>query len=248
MEDNMQKDIAPAGAEKEQGLVKGAVILDMSEIDLVGVKTRVSSKKQTNFEDIEAFIAEKREDGTLDALKQLAVADEEGVVKLYGVAMNFGKDDYDYFVGVETKETPDGESGFEQLTVAESQYAMFTASGAAPSSIRECWKKIYNEWFGVVPFNSTGAPELEEWDFTSDRSAEDFKLSVYVPVKRIIKSEKKERPSIMGYVVGGGLGVLTGAVIGNAMGDQRTGIMIGLVAGLILGRVGQKILEDRFRK
>lgn len=247
MEDKETKSLEAASVE-EPSEVRGASILTMSDIDLVGVTKRVSSKKQTNFDDVEAFIAEKRQDGTLEALKALAVPDDEGRCMLYGVSLNFDKDEYDYFLGVESKQTPKPASGLEELCVAQSLYARFTAQGSAPSSVKACWKNIYNDWFGAVPYNHSGAPELEEWEFDAPRGGEDAKISVYVPVKRINIKARQNRPSILGYVVGGGLGVLVGAVLGGAAGDTRVGVMIGLVAGLILGGVAKKILEDRFKK
>ena len=226
--------------------VRGATMLTMSDLDLVGVMRRVSSKKQTNFADVEAFINEKTLDGTLDALKALAVEDEQGRIMLYGVSLNFDKDEYDYFLGVESKETPG--AGYEALCVEESLYARFAAVGAAPQSVKACWKNIYNDWFGAAPYNHSGAPELEEWELGGARDDENAHINVYVPVKRIIRKPRENRPSILGYVVGGGLGVLVGSVLGSAAGDTRMGVIIGLVAGLVLGGVAKKILESRFKK
>ncbi len=244
-ESDVDSEAASQGEPKE---VRGATMLTMTDLDLVGVTRRVSSKRQTNFADVEAFIDEKLADGTLDALKALSVLDEAGQVKLYGVSLNFDKEEYDYFLGVESKETPKTTSGLETITVQESLYARFDVHGAAPQSVKECWKDIYNNWFGAVPYNHSGAPELEEWTLGSARGDENAELKVYVPVKRIIRKSLEKRPSILGYVVGGGLGVLVGSVLGSASGDTRMGVIIGLVAGLVLGGVAKKILEGKFKK
>ncbi len=85
----------------------------------------------------------------------------------------------DQYVGVATqKQAP---AGYDVLEVAQSDWAVFTATGPFSETVQNTWARIYSEWLASSDYQLTGGPELL-WYSSPDLTRADCKNEIWIPV------------------------------------------------------------------
>lgn len=73
-------------------------------------------------------------------------------------------------------------SGFDSLSVPESDWAVFPSCGSYPEALQNTWAAIYSEWLGSSGYELTGGPEIL-WNESDDTSLADFRSEIWIPVR-----------------------------------------------------------------
>lgn len=88
--------------------------------------------------------------------------------------------EFDYVIGSFTEAAVDG---YDNYTVPEAEWAVFTLEGPISETIQDTWKRIFSEWFPETGFKHAPAPELEVY-LGGDVNAPDYVMEIWIPVER----------------------------------------------------------------
>ncbi|CDM70348.1 Transcriptional regulator, AraC family [Clostridium bornimense] len=145
---------------------------------LLGRKKTISTKNGENFIQIPKFWNESCEDGTCDKLMGLC---DDSNKAMYGVCYNFGKDEFDYMIAVNSNK--DVEEKYEVLDVPELTWVKFECRGKMPEAQQNVWKRIFTEWLPTSGYEHDEGPEIE-WYSNGDMSSDNYLSEIWIPIKK----------------------------------------------------------------
>lgn len=105
---------------------------------------------------IPRFIKRKWRDGTIPRLYEAA-----GPLTVMGVLYNYSPDHeyYRYMISIEQSEKS-LDLYNETVEIPDASWAIFSGKGKYPESVKECWTRIYAEWFPATGYKHDDAPQL----------------------------------------------------------------------------------------
>ena len=145
---------------------------------LVGKIKGVTTKDGQNFIEIPKFWNELCENGTCDKLMDLC---DDSNKSMYGVCYNFGKDEFDYMVAVESNKELNEK--YEVLDVPELTWVKFECRGRMPEAQQSVWKRIFTEWFPTSGYEHDEGPEIE-WYSDGDMNSDNYLSEIWIPIKK----------------------------------------------------------------
>lgn len=145
---------------------------------LVGKKKNVATKNGESFIQIPKFWNESCEDGTCDKLMELC--DDSNKI-MYGVCYNFGTDEFDYMIAVNSNKNVEGK--YEVLDVPELTWVKFECRGKMPEAQQNVWKRIFTEWLPNSGYDHDEGPEIE-WYSNGDMNSDNYISEIWIPIKK----------------------------------------------------------------
>ncbi|MDR3542334.1 MAG: effector binding domain-containing protein, partial [Desulfosporosinus sp.] len=116
-------------------------IVDKESFAVVGKQRGLSLVDGENFIQVAKFWDDCIKDGSYQWLSSKA-----GKLGLLGIFKDFGKDDFNYIVGVEEiKDTLP--KGYVSATIPAATYAVFESVGTLPEALVNIIRRVYSEWF-----------------------------------------------------------------------------------------------------
>ncbi len=193
-----------------------------------GKRGTINTKTAKNDEQVRAFWQECGANGTLEALRALALPGARG---FFAACTDFKSHAYDYWIAVEVEADADIPDGFERLETRERTCAVFTAKGPAHETVSSMWHAVYNEWFPKGSYIYVPGPEIEHYPF-GDREAADYRTEIFVPVKKADggKEPPKRRDATLGVLF-----VSVGAVAGMLIAGSSEQPLFAMLVGGALG-------------
>lgn len=139
---------------------------------------------------------------TIEQLKVLSNVEPSGIIS---ASTNFSEERMeesgalDHYIGVAT--TSREATGFDELIVATSTWAVFESIGPFPETLQNVWGRIYSEWFPASGYEAVEGPEIL-WNENKDTKNPKYRSEIWIPVKKkslnIVKTYVFLGHSIMG--------------------------------------------------
>ncbi|WKY43181.1 AraC family transcriptional regulator [Eubacteriaceae bacterium ES2] len=160
--------------------IKGDCVMDYriekkEAFRIVGVSAPLEKEIEKNFEVVPAMWGQALENGTIEKLASIMDGSLKG---LLGVSLCNEVSDWKYFIAVESHQAV--EDVFEELTVPEATWAIFTGRGSN-LTIQELEKRIVTEWFPTSGYEYGNAPDIEVY---INPDPNDALYEVWIPVVR----------------------------------------------------------------
>ena len=130
-----------------------------------------------NFEQVPKFWYDCMNDGSYELISSKA-----GKLGVLGICKDFGKDEFNYMLGVEKGKDILPE-GYVSSTIPAATWAIFESIGALPDAIQDLTKRIFTEWLPSAGYQHDCAPELEVYP-EGDIYSTDYKCEIWIPVKK----------------------------------------------------------------
>ena len=153
-------------------------IVDKESFNVVGKQRRMTMVDGENFVQVPKFWDDCMKDGSYEW-----VSSKAGKLGLLGISMDFGKDEFNYIVGVEEiKDTLP--KGYVSATIPAATWAVFESVGALPEALVDIIRRVYSEWFPATGYqHDLCAPALEIYP-EGDMHSPDYKCEYWVSVKK----------------------------------------------------------------
>jgi AraC family transcriptional regulator len=152
-------------------------IVDKRSFTVVGKQRRITMVDGENFKQVPKFWDDCMKDGSYQWISSKA-----GKLGVLGICKDFGKDEFNYMIGVEEiKDTLP--KRYISATIPAATWAVFESVGALPEAIQDLTRRIFTEWLPSAGYQHDCAPELEvypEGDFYST----DYKCEIWIPIKK----------------------------------------------------------------
>lgn len=163
--------------------IKGAVHMDYriekkEAFRIVGISVPLEPVIEKNFEEVPKVWGKAAQDGTIAKLCGLMNQHPMGVLGVS--ACNAPADRWRYFIAVASTLPADG---FEEYTVPEATWAVFSGQGTG-ISIQELEQRIITEWLPTSGYEYGNGPDVEVY---LDPDPENTKYEVWIPV---VKQDK----------------------------------------------------------
>lgn len=140
---------------------------------IVGISEPLHKEIEKNFEIVPQMWQKAAMDGSIPKLATLMNQQPMG---LLGVSVCNEQEDWRYFIGVSSTLTI--EEGFEEYTVPQSTWAIFTGSGTS-QSIQILEQRIVTEWLPTSGYEYANAPDIEVYLNPDPTNAQ---YEVWIPV------------------------------------------------------------------
>ena len=149
---------------------------------IIGFRKRIRLQFEGENHQIDSLL-EKITDKVKEELLSINDTDPKGLLNVSAAFSNRTKEGstLDHYIGVAAEK--DGYEGFDSLSVAESDWAIFTAEGKYPEALQNTWASIYSEWLPFSGYTLTGGPEIL-WNEDEDRTKENFRSEIWIPVRK----------------------------------------------------------------
>lgn len=145
---------------------------------LVGKSIKVSCVNNEHYAKIPEFWSQCQKNGVYSLLISLDTGNPKGVFGLFGF---YDKDsneiEYSIMV-ISNKSVP---TGFTEIILPETTWAVFDCRGRVPQSIHKGWKYLNEEWLLKYPFKHAPCPELE-WYSDGNVYSEDYLSQIWIPI------------------------------------------------------------------
>ena len=153
-------------------------IVNKGSFTVVGKQRRISLVDGENFIQVSKFWDDCIQDGSYQWISSKA-----GKLGLLGISKDFGKDEFNYIVGVEEiKDTL--RKGYVSANIPDTTWAVFESVGALPETLIDIIRRIYSEWFPATGYqHDLCTPALEVYP-EGDKFSPDYRCEYWVPVKK----------------------------------------------------------------
>ncbi|EGW41797.1 AraC family transcriptional regulator [Desulfosporosinus sp. OT] len=153
-------------------------IVDKGSFTVVGKQRRISLVDGENFIQGAKFWDDCVKDGSYQWISSKA-----GKLGVLGVFKDFGKDDFNYIIGVEEiKDTLP--KGYVSATIPAATWAVFESVGALPEALVDIIRRIYSEWFPATGYqHDCCTPGLEVYP-EGNKHSPNYRCEYWVPVKK----------------------------------------------------------------
>ncbi|KRF13725.1 AraC family transcriptional regulator [Paenibacillus sp. Soil787] len=152
-------------------------IVNRDEFQVTGKTIRVSLEDGEDMRLIPQFWHACESDGTVERLRALHL----DRILLGICTTDYQREELTYAIAAES-DVPTTDKEQVSLHIPASTWAVFTSTGALPSTIQGVWRRIFEEWFPATSYQHTGGPELEVY-LPGDPRSDDYKCEVWIPVK-----------------------------------------------------------------
>ncbi|WP_432352947.1 GyrI-like domain-containing protein [Sporosarcina sp. A2] len=155
-------------------------IINKEAFAIVGKSIRTSTVEGQNHRNIAQFWIDSNQNGFADELAQVS-----GDLGLIGVCMDFDneQEQLTYAIGAE-KTTNNVPSGWDEVKIPASTWAVFPVHGAMPDAMPSVWQRIFSEWFPATGYEHSGGPEMEVYLSDSDPYSADYYSEIWIPIKK----------------------------------------------------------------
>ena len=152
-------------------------IIKKEAFDVIGKKTKISTKDGEHSRRIAEFWDECNNDGTCD--KILTISDGKN---MFGITLDFdgNTEQITYMIGMENTSNS-ADNGFDIIKIPAATWAVFKSIGPIPESIANTWASIFQEWFPETGFLHDDAPEIEVYNAGNTRAL-DYECEAWVPI------------------------------------------------------------------
>lgn len=158
-------------------------IVEKESFKLVGLKKRV----QIIFNGVNPEIAKMYgllTPTVIERLKALSNVEPTGILS---ASTNFSEErmeengELDHYIGVAT--TSREVTGFDELVIAASTWAVFESIGPFPETLQNVWGRIYSEWFPASGYETVEGPEIL-WNESKNTDNPKYRSEIWIPVKK----------------------------------------------------------------
>ena len=156
---------------------------------VLGLKTELSTVNQEHLKKIPQLWQEIYQDGTLDRLMQLGVA-EGCCPHPLGLCLmeEARKNSILYMIGVKAPEGAAGEE-WDNFVVPALTWAVFSVAGKIPEAIQQAFRQIYAGPFPIDDYHRAVGPDIEVY-FDGDMNSPDYRCEVWIPVMKSLEVKK----------------------------------------------------------
>ena len=153
-------------------------IVDKGSFTVVGKQRRITMVDGENFIQVSKFWDDCMKDGSYQWISSKA-----GKLGVLGIFKDFGKNEFNYIVGVEEiKDTLP--KGYVSATIPAATWAVFESVGALPEALVDIIRRVYSEWFPATGYqHDCCTPGLEVYP-EGDKHSPDYRCEYWVPVKK----------------------------------------------------------------
>lgn len=152
-------------------------IVDKRSFTVIGKQRRITMVDGENFKQVPEFWNDCMKNDSYDWIKSKA-----GKLGVLGICKDFGKDEFNYMIGVEEiKDTLP--RGYVSATIPAATWAVFESVGALPEAIQDLTRRIFTEWLPSTGYEHDCAPELEVYP-EGDLYSSDYKCEIWIPIKK----------------------------------------------------------------
>lgn len=150
---------------------------------LIGIRTKISCTDNEHYRKIPEFWNVCEKNGTYSMLLSLDTGKPKGIFGLFG-CYDETTNEIEYSIMV-ISDIP-LPSGFTEIEIPESAWAVFDCIGAVPTAVQNGWNYLNEEWLVKYPFKHAPYPELE-WYSDANVYSSDYLSQIWIP---IIKEER----------------------------------------------------------
>ena len=144
-------------------------IVEKAPFTIVGFKRRFHT--ETSYQEIPKFWKEW-------------MSDMKGLTGIYGVCMDMGGKDFDYWIADDYVPWKDVPEGCETAVIPGSLWAQFKCRGALPESLQSVNTQIWSQWLPTLKgYALAGNYSLEVYGPPTEKP-EDYECYIWIPLKR----------------------------------------------------------------
>ena len=152
-------------------------IVDKGSFKVVGKQRRITMADGENFKQVPEFWYDCMKDGS-----HQWICSRAGKLGVLGICKDFGKDEFNYMIGVEEiKDTLP--KGYISASIPAATWAVFESVGALPEAIQDLTRRIFTEWLPSTGYQHDCAPELEVYP-VGDTSSANYRCEIWIPIKK----------------------------------------------------------------
>ena len=130
-----------------------------------------------NFKQVPEFWYDCMKDGS-----HQWICSRAGKLGVLGICKDFGKDEFNYMIGVEEiKDTLP--KGYISASIPAATWVVFESVGALPEAIQDLTRRIFTEWLPSTGYQHDCAPELEVYP-VGDTSSTNYRCEIWIPIKK----------------------------------------------------------------
>jgi len=152
-------------------------IVDKGSFKVVGKQRRITMADGENFKQVPEFWYDCMKDGS-----HQWICSKAGKLGVLGICKDFGKDEFNYMIGVEEiKDTLP--KGYISASIPAATWVVFESVGALPEAIQDLTRRIFTEWLPSTGYQHDCAPELEVYP-VGDTSSTNYRCEIWIPIKK----------------------------------------------------------------
>lgn len=152
-------------------------IVDKGSFKVIGKQRRITMVDGENFKQVPEFWYDCMKDGS-----HQWICSKAGKLGVLGICKDFGKDEFNYMIGVEEiKDTLP--KGYISASIPAATWAVFESVGALPEAIQDLTRRIFTEWLPSTGYQHDCAPELEVYSL-GDTSSANYRCEIWIPIKK----------------------------------------------------------------
>lgn len=152
-------------------------IVDKGSFKVTGKQRRITMVDGENFKQVPEFWYDCMRDGSHQWISSKA-----GNLGVLGICKDFGKDEFNYMIGVEEIKTP-LPKGYISASIPAATWAVFESVGALPEAIQDLARRIFTEWLPSTGYQHDCAPEIEVYP-VGDTSSANYRCEIWIPIKK----------------------------------------------------------------
>ena len=142
---------------------------------IIGKSFSLEKEIEKNFEKVPEKWNAAINDGTVEKLLTLANGEPKGIL---GVCIGGYNDSWKYYIAASSSKKEDG---FEEYTVPELEWAVFSGKGSCPKAVQELESRINSEWLPSSGYEYADGPDIEVY---LTQNYEDAEFEVWIPVNK----------------------------------------------------------------
>lgn len=146
------------------------------EFRIVGIRKHFRGPED-NASMVPAFWDEVYQNGALAELFSLSNGCPKGV---HGFIQIKGEVEADYTIGCVTDKKPP--RYMDSYVIPDSLWAIFEVNGPVNTAMADAWRRIFSEWLPTSNYKYAETIDIECFPYQGDKSAEDFKFEIWLPV------------------------------------------------------------------
>ena len=142
---------------------------------IIGKSFSLEKEIEKNFEKVPEKWNAAINDGIVEKLLTLANGEPKGIL---GVCVGGYNDSWKYYIAASSSKKEDG---FEEYTVPELEWAVFSGKGSCPKAVQELESRINSEWLPSSGYEYADGPDIEVY---LTQNYEDAEFEVWIPVNK----------------------------------------------------------------
>lgn len=142
---------------------------------IIGKSFSLEKEIEKNFEKVPEKWNAAINDGIVEKLLTLANGEPKGIL---GVCVGGYNDSWKYYIAASSSKKEDG---FEEYTVPELEWAVFSGKGSCPKAVQELESRINSEWLPSSGYEYSDGPDIEVY---LTQNYEDAEFEVWIPVNK----------------------------------------------------------------